>query len=150
MIDINLELFFDNLTRIYKRFLFEDYKAIKIKIVSAKRDKNWNIEYILFELTTQDSNLKLIKYSENSHILLYEKIINIEDFFKFFLKEEKSWVFVDNGLKLFFNYSTSFDTSDDTLKKKVEANCLRQRIECSKQIHLEYINIFGITNKDFS
>ncbi len=149
-IDNNFELFYHNLTKIYKRFLFEDYNNIKIKTVSAKRDNNWNIEYILFELTTEGRNLKQIVYSENSQILLYENTINIEDFFKFFLKEEKNWIFVDNDLKLLFNYPISFDTSEHILMQKIESNCLRQRIECSKQIHLEYINFFRDTGTAFS
>lgn len=153
-IDNNLQLFYRNLTKIYKKFLFEDYSNIKIKIVSAKRDNNWNIEYILFELTTECRNPKQITYSENSQILLYENTINIEDlfrfFFTFFLKEGKNWIFVDNDLKLFFNYPISFDTSEDNLTQKIESNCLRQRIECSKQIHLEYINFFGDTGTAFS
>lgn len=149
-IDNNFELFYHNLTKIYKRFLFEDYNNITIKTVSVKRDNNWNIEYILFELTTEGRNLKQITYSENNQILLYENAINIDDFFKFFLKEGKNWIFVDNDLKLLFNYPISFDTSDDNLMQKIESNCFRQRIQCSKQIHLEYINFFRVLGTAFS
>ncbi len=150
IINNNLEIFYNNLISIYKRFLFEEYTNIKIKIVSVKRYISWNLDYILFELTSENKNLKQINYSENFQILLYENTIDMDDFFKYFLKEEKNWFFVDNNLKMVFNNSISFDTSDDTLIKKIESNCLRQRIECSKPIHLEYMNFFRVKGTAFS
>ncbi len=146
----DFNLLFDNIIKIYKEILSEEYNYFIIKIICIRDGANWNIVYLTLECTSNNQEKKEIIYSENNIFILYKNLILIKNFMNYFLQVDEEWSYVDNDLKFSFLYSISFDTSLETLKKKLECNCYRQKLKCLKQIHIEYYNSFGTTATGFS
>ncbi len=128
--------------RLKDNYLFESYSNIQVRITALARDSFWEIIYIRFDFTNEQTLIKKPRYSyPNKEVVLFEEIIELEKLISGFKVEDSLLTYNSAEFKFEFVYFIKFPSNFLKFKELMKPTFQLQRIECKDPLNFIYFNL---------
>jgi len=128
--------------RLKKKYLFESYSNIQVRITALVPDSFLEVIYIRFDFTNEKTIIKNPIYSyPNKEVVLFEEIIEFEKLINRFKVEGSLLIYNSAEFKFEFVYFIKFPSNFSRFKQFVKPTFHLQRIECKDPLNFIYFDL---------